>query len=96
MEYWNIGIMGKKIECLKPSFQHSSFYSVISVLSVAKISLLFFADLPGDVAGAVLTVSLGVGAGAAFLAIPEVVFLADGKGFAIRMVEAIHGHPAGL
>jgi len=51
----------------------------------------FLADLPGDALGAVLAVSLGVGAGAAFLAVPEVIFLADGKGFSIGVVDAIHG-----
>jgi hypothetical protein len=49
------------------------------------------ADLPGQAAGAVLAVSLGVGAGAAFFAVPEVIFLADGKGFSIRVVDTIHG-----
>jgi hypothetical protein len=52
--------------------------------------------LPGDAAGAVLTVPLGVGAGAAFFAVSAVIFLADGKGFSVRMVDAIHGFNTGL
>jgi hypothetical protein len=51
----------------------------------------FFADLPGDALGAELTVGLGVPAGVAFFAVPQVVFLADGKSVPIRMVYAIHG-----
>jgi hypothetical protein len=46
--------------------------------------------------GAVLAVPLGVGAGAAFFAVSVVIFLADGKGFSIRMVDAIHGYYTGL
>jgi hypothetical protein len=60
------------------------------------LNFFLFADLPGDAPGAVLTVSLGVGAGAAFFAVSVVIFLADGKGFSFRMVDAIHGFPAGL
>jgi hypothetical protein len=56
----------------------------------------FLADLPGDAARAVLTVPLGVGAGAAFPAVSEVIFLADGKGLSIRMMDAIHGYCPGL
>jgi len=51
----------------------------------------FLADLPSDASGAVLTVPLGIGAGAAFPAVSVVIFLADGKGFSMRMVDAIHG-----
>jgi hypothetical protein len=51
----------------------------------------FFADLPADALGAILAVPLGIFAGAAFLAVPLVIFLADGKGFPIWMVDAIHG-----
>jgi hypothetical protein len=57
---------------------------------------LFSADLPGQAPSAVLAVSLGVGAGAAFLAVPEVIFLADGKNFSIRVVDAIHEYHPGL
>jgi hypothetical protein len=56
----------------------------------------FFADLPGDAPGAVLAIPLGVGAGAAFPAVSVVIFLADGKGFSFRMVDAIHGYNTGL
>ena len=56
----------------------------------------FLADLPGDASGAVLAVPLGIGAGAAFPAVSVVIFLADGKGFSIRMVDAIHGYNTGL
>jgi hypothetical protein len=51
----------------------------------------FLADLPADALGAIFAVSLGVGAGAAFLAIPLIIFLADGKGFPFWMVDSIHG-----
>jgi hypothetical protein len=54
--------------------------------------LLFSADLPTDALSAILTIPLGVGTGAAFLAIPLVIFLADGKGFPLWMVNAIHGY----
>jgi hypothetical protein len=50
----------------------------------------FMADLPGDTSGAVLAVTLGVGARAAFLAKPLVVLLADGKNLPIRVADAIH------
>jgi hypothetical protein len=53
--------------------------------------LLPSADLPADALGAIPAVSLGVGAGAAFLAVPLVIFLADGKDFPLWMVDAIHG-----
>jgi hypothetical protein len=56
----------------------------------------FFADLPGDAPGAVLAIPLGVGAGAAFLAVSVVIFLADGEGFSIRMGDAIHGYESCL
>jgi hypothetical protein len=56
-----------------------------------KTFLLISADLPADALGAILTIPLGVDAGAAFLAVPLVIFLADGKGFPFWMVDTIHG-----
>jgi hypothetical protein len=50
----------------------------------------FFADLPADAPSPVFTVALGIGACAAFFAVSLVVFLADGEGFSIRVVDAIH------
>jgi hypothetical protein len=54
--------------------------------------LLFSADFPADATSPILTVALGIGACAAFFAVPLVVFLADGEGFSIRVVDAIHGY----
>jgi hypothetical protein len=51
----------------------------------------FLAYLPADAPSPILTVPLGVGACTAFLAVSLVVFLADGEGFSLWVVDAIHG-----
>jgi hypothetical protein len=62
-----------------------------SGLTLYAMLFAFLADLPADALGAIPAVSLRVGAGAAFLAVPLIIFLADGKGFPFWMVDAIHG-----
>jgi hypothetical protein len=65
-------------------------------ITLCAMPFAFLADLPADAPGAILAVALGVGAGAAFLAVPLVIFLADGKGFPFWMVDAIHGYESCL
>ncbi len=48
------------------------------------------ADLPADALGAEFTLGFGIGAVAAFSAIALVIFLANGKGGAVGVTNAIH------
>jgi hypothetical protein len=71
-----------------------SVFQLTSVISVAEFFCSSLANLPTDTLAAVLAVALRVGADTAFLAMPLMVLLTDGKSLPVRVADAIYNFPS--